>query len=411
MNSSNPQATGLATRPVPTTFPQMLDRFKGEIARALPKHLDGDRMARVALTCFNSSPRLRECEPRSVFASIIIASQLGLEPGVMGQCYLIPYKNSRTNRYECQLQVGYQGLVDLVRRSGLVKRIETHVVHANDVFEYSIGLENKLLHRPVLDGDPGAPRLAYAVAEFKDGGVHVEVMTAHEIFAIRDRSQNVISGKRFNKKTPWDTDLEEMMRKTVARRICKMLPKSASLATALAIDNAADRGTQAIDIDDAIDDTWAAPMDDEVAIAGNEPAIANAQADAGLMPRAKSDAADAQQAADAPAAAPRRRRRARKTDADERSSLEIMRDPFLQRGQPDKEPASVVAPHQGPVTTGEPISDALEKLLCAACAEAGVPRAEVANRYGPVTSLNYNRVRNELLAMADATRREAEEGR
>ncbi|MGH8600658.1 MAG: recombinase RecT, partial [Burkholderiales bacterium] len=307
----------------------MLDRFKGEIARALPKHLDGDRMARVALTCFNSSPRLRECEPRSVFASIIIASQLGLEPGVMGQCYLIPYKNSRTNRYECQLQVGYQGLVDLVRRSGLVKRIETHVVHANDVFEYSIGLENKLLHRPVLDGDPGAPRLAYAVAEFKDGGVHVEVMTAHEIFAIRDRSQNVISGKRFNKKTPWDTDLEEMMRKTVARRICKMLPKSASLATALAIDNAADRGTQAIDIDDAIDDTWAPPMDDEVAIAGNEPAIANAQADAGLMPRAKSDAADAQQAADAPAAAPRRRRRARKTDADERSSLEIMRDPSL----------------------------------------------------------------------------------
>jgi recombination protein RecT len=36
----------------------------------------------------------------------------------MGQCYLIPYKS------ECQLIPGYQGLLDLVRRSGKVKRIE-----------------------------------------------------------------------------------------------------------------------------------------------------------------------------------------------------------------------------------------------------------------------------------------------
>lgn len=236
---------------VPKTFPAMLEKFKGEIKRALPSHLNGDRMARIALTSFRSNPKLGQCDPRSVFASIIVASQLGLEPGVMGQCYLIPYKN------ECQLQIGYQGLIELVRRTGKVKRIEAHVVHEKDKFTYRAGLSPILEHEPCLDGDPGPARLAYAVAEFTDGGFHVEVMTGHQIEAIRDRSQNVQNAKKWNKKTPWDTDPDEMWRKTLIRRICKYLPKSAELALAVALDNASDRGEQRVSIDDAIDATWA----------------------------------------------------------------------------------------------------------------------------------------------------------
>jgi recombination protein RecT len=236
---------------VPKTFPAMLEKFKGEIARALPSHLNGDRMARIALTSFRSNPKLAQCDPRSVFAAIIVASQLGLEPGVMGQCYLIPYKN------ECQLQIGYQGLIDLVRRTGKVKRIEAHVVHEKDKFTYRAGLSPILEHEPCIDGDPGPARLAYAVAEFTDGGYHVEVMTGQQIEAIRDRSQNVINAKKYQKKTPWDTDPDEMWRKTLIRRICKYLPKSAELAIAVALENASDRGPQRLTIDDAIDATWA----------------------------------------------------------------------------------------------------------------------------------------------------------
>lgn len=243
--------TEVAKRETPKDFPAMLERFKGEIARALPSHLNGDRMARIALTSFRSNPKLGQCDPRSVFAAIIVASQLGLEPGVMGQCYLIPYKN------ECQLQIGYQGLIDLVRRTGKVKRIEAHVVHERDKFTYRAGLTPVLEHEPCLEGDPGPARLAYAVAEFTDGGFHVEVMTGHQIEAIRDRSQNVINAKKYQKKTPWDTDPDEMWRKTLIRRICKYLPKSAELALAVAMDNAADRGEQRVSIDDAIEGTWA----------------------------------------------------------------------------------------------------------------------------------------------------------
>lgn len=236
------------------TFPNMLEKFKGEIARALPRHLNPDRMCRIALTEFRKNPKLADCDPRSVFAAIIVASQLGLEPGVLGQAYLIPYKN------ECQLIVGYQGLIDLVRRSGMVQRVEAHVVHHGDKFTYRTGLHTVLEHEPQLEGTPGALRLVYAVAEFKDGGYHVEVMTEDQINKIRDRSQAVINAKKYGKTTPWDTDTSEMWRKTALRRICKFLPKSPEIAIALSLDDAAAQGRQAITVQDAIDGTWQAPV-------------------------------------------------------------------------------------------------------------------------------------------------------
>lgn len=239
------------------TFPLMLERFKGEIARALPKHLSPDRMTRIALTEFRKNRKLAECDPKSVFAAVIVASQLGLEPGLLGHAYLIPYGK------ECQLIPGYQGLIDLVRRTGKVKRIEAHVVRDGDEFTYKTGLFTVLEHKPLLEGDPGQLRLAYAVAEFADGGYHVEVMTRYQIEKIRDRSQGYRNAKKYGSPTPWDTDTDEMWRKTVIRRICKFLPRSAELATALALEDAANEGGQRIDIQDAIEGTWAPVTDVE----------------------------------------------------------------------------------------------------------------------------------------------------
>ncbi|UZR29037.1 recombinase RecT [Methylococcus mesophilus] len=245
-----PTRRDIAALPKEKQLPAMLESFKGEIQRALPRHLNPDRMCRIALTEFRKNPKLAQCEPASVFAAIIQASQLGLEPGLMGQAYLIPYGQ------QCQLIPGYQGLIDLVRRSGLIKRIEAHVVRDGDRFTYRTGLTTVLEHEPALDGEPGDLRLAYAVAEFSDGGCHVEVMTRAQIEAIRDRSQNVQSARKWKKETPWDTDTEEMWRKTAIRRICKYLPKSAELATAVALDDAAAQGGQSLSVDDAIDGTW-----------------------------------------------------------------------------------------------------------------------------------------------------------
>ena len=251
-------STAVATLPAPAAnnFPAMLKQHQAEIARALPKHLNPDRMTRIALTEFRKNPRLAECDPRSVFAAVIMASQLGLEPGLMGQCYLIPYKT------ECQLIPGYQGLLDLVRRTGKVRRIEAQVVYERDHFIYRTGLNVTLEHEPLLDGDRGEPRLAYAVAEFADGGHHVEIMTRAEIEGIRDRGSNSQNARRYGKKTPWDTDADQMWRKTVLRRLCKFLPKSVELANALALDDSSGQG-QKLTVREAIEGSWAPPVVEE----------------------------------------------------------------------------------------------------------------------------------------------------
>jgi recombination protein RecT len=204
------------------------------------------------------NPRLAECQPASVFACVIQASQLGLRPGLLGECYLIPYRQ-RDEGYVCTLQLGYQGLLELVRRSGLVESISAHLVRDADHFDVQWGTTPGIVHKPFLDGDPGGVRLVYAVARLKGGGAHAELMTLQDVERIRARSQNVINAKRYGKETPWDTDWDEMARKTVLRRICKYLPKSPDLATALALDDTAYRGRQQLNISDAIGNTFVPP--------------------------------------------------------------------------------------------------------------------------------------------------------
>lgn len=247
-------------------FPALLEKYKGEIARALPKHINPDRMARIALTAFRMTPKLGECDPRSVFAAVIQSSQLGLEVGLMGEAHLVPYGD------QCQLIPGYTGLMKLARQSGLVQDIYAHEVRANDKFVLKLGLERSLEHEP-LTGPGGFPASDeergevvgfYAVAVFKDGSRTFVAMSRKEVERIRDNSRGYQAAKRFKKESVWDSDFVAMGLKTVIRRLCKFLPKSPELATALALDAVSEQGkAQNLDVNDVIDGTYAPVVIDE----------------------------------------------------------------------------------------------------------------------------------------------------
>ncbi|WP_051296657.1 recombination protein RecT [Anaeroarcus burkinensis] len=194
------------------TVQDYLRRMGPEIAKALPKHMDADRMARIALTTIRTTPKLLECRIESLMAGIMQAAQLGLEPGQLGHCYLIPYGNQAT------FIIGYKGMIDLARRSGNIKSIYTHCVYQNDEFSYQYGLNQDLHHVPAEE-ERGSFKGAYAVAHFVDGGYQFEYMTAAEIEKRRNRSKAANSG-------PWVTDFEEMAMKTVLRHMWKFLPIS-----------------------------------------------------------------------------------------------------------------------------------------------------------------------------------------
>lgn len=207
----------------------LIETNKSHIARALPRHLNADRMLAVAATAVQKTPALLDCDQASFVGAIIQCAQLGLEPNDgTGRAWLIPYGKT------VQFIPGYRGLVDLTRRSGEIKRFDVRDVCAKDAFSYSFGLRPELNHVPA-SGERGELTHVYAVAEFKDGNIQFDVMTREDVEKIRTRSRAGNAG-------PWKTDYAEMAKKTIVRRICKMLPVSPEVHKAVILDERADLG-------------------------------------------------------------------------------------------------------------------------------------------------------------------------
>lgn len=227
------------------TFINMLSAQKEQIKMALPRHITVDRMMRVLLTEFRKNPELAACEPLSVLGSMIQCSQLGLEPGSsLGQAFLIPFYNGKKGYKECQMITGYRGLINLAQRSGDVVSLSAYAVYDNDQFEYVLGSNPRIEHKPTM-GEPGNMKCVYAVAKLKNGGEIIEVMSLAQILKVK---------KGLKKPNPvWESHFDEMARKTVVRRIFKYLPISIeyrdNMAKAIEISDAADNGFSTLDVD------------------------------------------------------------------------------------------------------------------------------------------------------------------
>jgi recombination protein RecT len=235
-------------------FPAMLKAFLPEIQRALPAHMNADRMARIALTEFRKNPKLAECDPRSVFAAIITASQLGLEVGVMGQAYLVPYRG------ECQLIPGWQGYADLVARSGRAS-VWTGAVYEGDELEWGMGDKQYIDHRPGPNHGIGKLTHVYAVGRIKGSEWPViEVWTVERVKKHRDL-YNQVGNKHYSFRD--DNNFEMYGRKVALLQVIKYMPKSVEIQRALELDLAGEQGKQRHSINDAIEGNWSQVPDEQ----------------------------------------------------------------------------------------------------------------------------------------------------
>ena len=189
-----------------------------------------ERFTRMALSALNNTPKLAECYHMSFLAALMNAAQLGLEPNTpLGQAYLIPYKNK--GRLECQFQIGYKGLIDLSYRNPLVQTIQAQAVYENDEFEYELGLDSRLVHRPVLR-DRGEIILFYGLFKLTNGGYGFEVMS---------REDMDIYAKEYSKAfdssySPWKSNYIGMAKKTVIKQALKYAPLKSDFRRALSTD-------------------------------------------------------------------------------------------------------------------------------------------------------------------------------
>ena len=149
---------------------EMLKEMKTGIANVLPKHLTPERMAMIAYTAMQKTPKLLECSRESLIGSIMTAAMLGLEPsGPLGHGALIPYWNNRRRGgagLECQFQPMYQGLLELARRSGFVESVQLRPVFKGDKYSYQFGLHPDITHVPMEGAGADAPDELGAVGDW-----------------------------------------------------------------------------------------------------------------------------------------------------------------------------------------------------------------------------------------------------
>lgn len=231
----------------PKTIEDYLKQMAPAMKEALPKHMDVERLMRLAMTTIRTTPELRQADAGSLLGAVMQAAQLGLEPGLLGQCYLLPFKNNKKGITEVQFIIGYKGMIDLARRSGHIESIYAHAVYEKDEFEYELGLNPKLKHVPSMDADRGEYIGSYAVAHFKDGGYQMEFMPKAEIEKRRQASRGGNS-----KYSPWNNYYEEMANKTVIRHMWKYLPISVEIQQHVAHDEGVARNVKDITPDDDI---------------------------------------------------------------------------------------------------------------------------------------------------------------
>lgn len=230
------------TEKKPIGLRAMLQQSAKEIERALPSHLNADRIVRIALTSIRLNPELAKCTPESFLGSLFVLAQIGIEP-IAGRAYLLPFNNKRKigsewkSFREVQAIIGYKGLIELFYRNDAALSIDTQAVYSNDDFNYEYGTDSFLKHKPTMK-ERGEVIGYYAVAKMRGGASVFKYMSKDECL-----SHGKNHSKTFNKKTgnfseysPWIKEPDAMCKKTVLIQLSKLLPLSVEIQRAINVD-------------------------------------------------------------------------------------------------------------------------------------------------------------------------------
>lgn len=219
-------------------FKQSLSIRKDDFEALLPKNVDFDAFKQILITAVITNPTLLNADQQSLFMSIRKCAQDGLLPdGREGA--LVIFKTKRDNVYidAVQYMPMVAGVLKKLRNSGDILSISAHVVYANDEFDYQLGDNDFIKHKPTL-GIRGEAIAVYAIIKTKDGAVYREVLNKLEVERIRQFSKTEQAKKKYpNMNSIWDSHWGEMAKKTVIRRIAKILPMSSDVVEFFNRDN------------------------------------------------------------------------------------------------------------------------------------------------------------------------------
>ena len=156
---------------------------------------------------YNGDDYLQKCDPKEVAMEALKAATLNLPINKsLGFAYIVPYKGKPA------FMIGYKGLVQLAMRTGQYKALNSGVIYEGmELEEDYLSGTFKITGRPVSDKALGY----FAYFKLINGFEKALYMSADEIEAYGKKYSQSFTSKY----SPWQSEFDEMAKKTVMRRL------------------------------------------------------------------------------------------------------------------------------------------------------------------------------------------------
>lgn len=181
--------------------------------KALPKEFNKQRFLQNCMTVLQDGQAdFSKCEATTVVRTLLKGAFLGLD-FFNGECYAIPYGN------QCNFQTDYKGEIKLCKRysKNPIKDIYAKVVKEGDVFEEEIVDGRQTVNFKPKSFNDGNIIGAFAIVLYQDGSLMYDTMSKAEIEHTRQTFSKAANSKA------WKESYGEMCKKTVLRRLCKLI--------------------------------------------------------------------------------------------------------------------------------------------------------------------------------------------
>src|SRR5262245_24358230 len=154
-------------------FGNTLQKQVENFAQLMPREMVG-RFIHGVLTLMNDHPELQRCSDRS----LLMVCRRAAEDGLMldgHEAAAVPFKDGAETKAQYIPMV--LGIRKKVRASGEVSDFTAQVVFENDEFDYALGSNPYIHHKPSMSGGQSRPIVAaYSIATFKDGTKSYEIV-------------------------------------------------------------------------------------------------------------------------------------------------------------------------------------------------------------------------------------------
>jgi len=229
------------------SFSQFINGKVGQslLGNAISSPTRKARFQTSLITLVAMNPGLTKCDMSTIVSAALQAEALDLQlNNQMGFGYVLPYEDKKNKRVVAQFQVGWRGIIQLMIRSGQIKKIHVIEVKSGELVKYN-PIVNDFEFSYLINEEERikAPVIGY-YCFFETVGGYVqelywtkEKMVNHATTFSPGYRSDLKNGTAF---TFWAKDFDGMAKKTMLKQISKFAPMSvdSQLARALEYDQA-----------------------------------------------------------------------------------------------------------------------------------------------------------------------------